>query len=236
MRFVLLIINIVLFKYCLFPQDKIYLSNKHYLSGKILEINDDDVIFQNLANQSATFQIIKKREIDFIKFKNGEIDEFEKRNRRYHINTPEYTSSDQILAYRDWFVVQWPLKNFKRQSNTIYYESIDSRHVVNKNLLATIINLEPDSIKKIEMKNCYKLIKRKKRISKIMFAGAISVTGIGLGMMFGTYALYSTNGDTTLVLPTSLFLGAGLSIGTIEYFIYSRKKNTVQQMVNLLNQ
>ena len=63
----------------LISQDTICFKNKQCAIGRVMEINDDDVTFQIFDNENATFHIINKQDLSFIKFPNNNIDYFKKK-------------------------------------------------------------------------------------------------------------------------------------------------------------
>lgn len=234
MRFYL-VFTIIWIKLGLFSQDTICLNSNLYFSGRVLEINDDDVTFQVIDVSKNVFYILDKREISFIKYNSGEKDVFDIKNKIYHVNVPIRLGVNQKLFYKNQYTVEWPLKNFVSKKNTIYYEKIYSKNIVNYRLLKKFVALEPDSVKKKQIISSMSMLTKRKLLHQSVKYFGIGVTGVGIGMLFGAWMTNSINGDKSLFVPAATLLSAGIATDFIAYSIKLKRYRQTERLVTVLN-
>lgn len=206
------------------------------IPATIMEINDDNVIFQKLGDKESAFFVTNKREFNFIKFQNGAVDNFEIKNKAYHKNNQVTLTTAQKLIFRNNYVINWPLNKFELHRNKIFYEKYDRKHIIQSPLLLQIVNLEPDTNKRIRLLTALNELKRKTFLTKCFTILGFGVTCVGLAGGLGALFTYSINGDTTLFLPFGAILAVGLTGDCLAYIINLKKKKVINNLVKTLNE
>ena len=128
------------------------------------------------------------------------------------------------------------MHKFELHKNHIFYEKYDSKHLINKNFLLKIIDLEPDTRKRQRVLNAYSDVKTKKTSEKQVTYLGVVTTIIGAELATMAFVTQSINGNNDLFLPAAGVLFVGISVDIIAYILNLERRKSINNLVKIINE